>query len=248
MTKKELRATHDLVACDICGRSILKGEHTEAFLAPGGERKVVCELCMARANHEGWIRESAHGDLPARMPQRERRSILGRLRRREEDPLPEPSEGVPPAVSGDAPPAEPGSEPDGAPEAEPDAPPAPPRSRPKDPRHVRAIPTNAEVKIERALEMFNGSEHVRTVAGIARTLGSPWVSAVPSAAQPSQVDVTVAWELSWYQWRVDLGDSDESVVLVGKGEELAELELPDEHWNGVAGTDGTLAVGVVSAE
>ena len=45
--------------------------------------------------------------------------------------------------------------------------------RPQDPRHVRAVPTNAQVKVERALELFNSSEHTRTIAGIARTLGEP---------------------------------------------------------------------------
>ena len=46
-----------------------------------------------------------------------------------------------------------------------------PRPRPKDPRHVRAVPTTAQAKVDRALELFNGSSHQRTVAGLARTLG-----------------------------------------------------------------------------
>src|SRR5947199_10097649 len=81
--KKELRPIHDDVSCDICGRTILKGERTEAYLAPGGQRHVVCELCTDRAYSEGWIRESAHADTPAttRRPQ-ERRSLFGRMRRR----------------------------------------------------------------------------------------------------------------------------------------------------------------------
>ena len=45
------------------------------------------------------------------------------------------------------------------------------RSRPRSPRQVKAVPTNAQLKIERALELFNASEHPRTVAGLARTLG-----------------------------------------------------------------------------
>src|SRR3954449_7470772 len=63
--KKELKTDEEPVACDICGRTILKGERTEPFLAPGGRRRTVCELCVPRADHEGWIRESAQEHLPA---------------------------------------------------------------------------------------------------------------------------------------------------------------------------------------
>src|SRR5947208_3987899 len=92
--KKELRPTHDDVSCDICGRTILKGERTEPYLAPGGQRHLVCELCTDRAYNEGWIRESAHGEMPAstRRPQ-ERRSLFGKMRRRRETgPAEEPVE------------------------------------------------------------------------------------------------------------------------------------------------------------
>ena len=43
--KKELRPVHDAVSCDVCGRTILKGEHAEWYLAPGGHRRQVCDLC-----------------------------------------------------------------------------------------------------------------------------------------------------------------------------------------------------------
>ena len=46
---KELRPTLDHGNCDVCGRSILKGERTDIYLAPGGQRKLVCELCIDRA-------------------------------------------------------------------------------------------------------------------------------------------------------------------------------------------------------
>ena len=238
--KKELRPIHDEVACDVCGRTILKGERTETYLAPGGERKLVCELCGSRALHAGWIRESAHGDMPAaRRPHEPRRSILSRLRRgRDAAPAGESTEE--PAAEEWEPPAEPVS----AAEEEP-AEPRPP-SRPKDPRHVRAIPTNDEVKVERALELFNGSDHTRTIAGIARTLGGPWVSANPDPVASSEVNVVVAWELSWYRYRVDLGDADEPVALVEKGQELAELPEELRDWNGTASDDGLLAAGVGS--
>src|SRR4029079_10739357 len=79
--RKELKTDEEPVACDICGRTILKGERTEAFLAPGGRRRTVCELCIPRAAHEGWSRESAQNDLPAtRVRPQQRRSFVGRIR------------------------------------------------------------------------------------------------------------------------------------------------------------------------
>src|SRR3954468_15073433 len=79
--KKELKTDEEPVACDICGRTILKGERTEPFLAPGGRRRTVWELVIPRADHEGWIRESAQNDLPAtRVRPQQRRSFVGRLR------------------------------------------------------------------------------------------------------------------------------------------------------------------------
>jgi hypothetical protein len=255
---KELRPQHEDVSCDICGRTILKGERIEPYLAPGGQRHVVCELCTDRAYNEGWIRESAHDEMPAttRRPD-QRRGLLGRLRRRRDAaPLPE----VEPSAGDEAP--DPGFEEsaNGAepvweePLAEAPAPappppeplPAPPRQRRRDARHVRAVPTNAQVKVERALELFNQSEHVRTIGGIYRTLGEPWVSSFPEAEAPAEVTIVVAWELSWYCYRVDLGDADDPVTLLRKGQELDELDESMREWNATALPDGRLAVGVAS--
>ena len=247
--KKELRPVHDLAACDICGRTILKGERTETFLAPGGQREAVCELCIGRADHEGWIRESAHADLPVTGRRGEpRRSLLARLRqRRFEEPSVRPAsepEGLQDLSGGN------GAEP---PEAVP-APILPPRFReageagPRDPRHVRAVPTNAQAKVDRALELFNASDHPRTIAGITRSLGEPWVSAAPRDSAPAEVSVVVAWELSWYHYRVDLGDAFDPVTLRGRGEELSGLEDSQREWNALADADGRLVASVEPGE
>jgi hypothetical protein len=231
--KKELRPVHDVVTCDVCGRTILKGERAESYLAPGGHRRQVCDLCSLRAQAEGWIRESAAGDMPTRMPRSEpRRGVLGRLRRRPAEPPPPPPPPPAPHYAN-------GAE---QPEQEEVRPPAP-RPRPKDPRHVRAIPTTAQAKVDRALELFNGSSHQRTVAGLARTLGTPFVSAQPDATQGSQVTVVVAWELSWYRYRVDLGDEADPVMMLDKGEEIEQIDEGLRDWNARLDVDGRVLAG-----
>jgi hypothetical protein len=235
--KKELRPFHDAVSCDVCGRTILKGERTESYLAPGGHRNLVCELCFVRAEHAGWIRESSADQLPTRASRPlERRPLLGRLRRRREEdangaveppPFEEPGAAPPFGDFEDAP--------------APERPPAR-REPPQDPRHVRAVPTTAEVKVERAVELFNGSEHQRTVAGLTRSLGFPWATAIPDPGAPSAVTVVVAWELSWYRYRIDLGDTSDPVALQEKGDELNDIEEALRRWNAGLDEDGRLVV------
>jgi hypothetical protein len=235
--KKELRPVHDAVSCDVCGRTILKGERAEWYLAPGGHRRQVCDLCAVRAQHHGWIRESGAGEVPARAPRHEpRRGVLGRLRKRR--PASQQAEDEAALGAGN------GLQPEERP-AEEIAPPPPPRTRslPQSPRHVRAVPTTAEVKVERALELFNGSGHQRTVAGLARTLGPPWVSALPDPAQASAVSVLVAWELSWYRYRVDLGDEADPVMMLDKGEEIDQIDESLRDWNAGLDNEGRVVAG-----
>ena len=86
------------------------------------------------------------------------------------------------------------------------------------------MPTTIEGKVERALELFNASDDSRTVSGLARSLGGPWVCALPDVEASSMVTVVVAWELSWYRYRIDLGDEHDPVALQDKGEEIDQID------------------------
>ncbi len=133
--------------------------------------------------------------------------------------------------------------------APPPPPPPPPPGRdepawepPREQRRVHAIPTHADLKRSRAVELFNGSRHRRTVAGVARSLGDPLVAVRPSATEGSIVSIVVGWELSWYRYEVDLADEEAGVRLVAQGAELTELEVEDQAPNAVADERGTLAL------
>jgi hypothetical protein len=80
MAARTIVTSHPDVACDVCGRRLLRGEQPEAFLA-SGQRRLVCELCVRRATHEGWRRESEEPAVTRRhKSSRRRRSLLDRMR------------------------------------------------------------------------------------------------------------------------------------------------------------------------
>lgn len=98
--------------------------------------------------------------------------------------------------------------------------------------------------LERAVVRFNASEAAHTVAGLVRSLGEPRVSIGAAAGSPSEVRVTVAWELCWYQWGVDLGDERRAVFQIAKGSEVDQLDHSARQWNASWGGRGELALGV----
>jgi hypothetical protein len=228
---RDIRTNQQDVSCDVCGRTLLRGERAEPFLA-GGSRRHVCELCTARAQHEGWIRESGADELTLRSSRHEGRTrLVDRLRSRRERAreIADAQAAQEAAEAGehfDSPPAR--------------APEPPPPEPPRRPRHVRAVPTNADLKMERALDLFNASDLVRTVAGVARSLGPPAVSVRPRGDRPSVVAITVMWELSWYRFEVDLSDEGSGVRREGHGAELGDLPAEEQVVNAAADERGGL--------
>ncbi len=270
MARKDIRTSQEAVTCDVCGRTLLRGERCDVYLAASASRQV-CDLCRGRAAQVGWIRADAD-HVSARPRQRpQRRGVISRLRPwRERASLPtlDASEhdagylvdGLHVGADGFV------TEPPARLEA-PDRAPAPARAgrgplarvargslaratsggpltreaaQERGERHVHAVPTNAEMKIARALELFNISEHPRAVAGISRSLGPALVCARPAEGEPSVVVIVVAWELSWYRYEVDLADAGNAVRLIEQGAELDELANDEREPNAAADELGRL--------
>jgi hypothetical protein len=84
---------------------------------------------------------------------------------------------------------------------------------------------------ELAVSRFNASEAARTVAGLTRTLGEPRVSVGAAAGSADAARITVAWDLTWYQWWVAAGEREESVAELARGTELDQLDAAARQWN-----------------
>ena len=218
--------------CAVCGRTILAGERTRTYLTPDGEPHDVCELCRGRAEHFGWVWEELASQREPEPPRRRSRRISALLRREgrrgedvaTEEETAEPAEEEPPEEQ-----RRPRPSPDPA------APGAQVRARVPDSPHARQ---------EHAIERFNESEEARTVAGLMRTLGPPWISVGAAAQSSSEVRITVAWALSWYQWGVDLRDELRPGYQIAKGHELSELDAAAQQWNAMAAEGGRLMLGL----
>ena len=99
--------------------------------------------------------------------------------------------------------------------------------------------SDGEVALLEAADLFNGSAYRRTVGGIAKSLGEPSASIVPLSGTSGELAVTVAWELSWYQYRVS-PDSGQPVRLERRGHELNELDEGFKDWNAQVEEEGRL--------
>jgi len=241
---RDIRTSDAYTTCDVCGRTLLRGEKADVYIN-GGARRSVCELCKERALHEGWIRE---GTVPAydggEGSSDRRRSWLSRLRGRRESAASPP---VGPTLADEL---DGNSWSEARPAREDPEPPRPARrrdaaaarSRVREPRHVRAVPTSVDQKVASTVDLFNGSEHPRTVAGVARSLGAPTVCVAESDPRSSLMRVVVSWELCWYRYEVDLSEDQPSVRVADQGYELDELSPEELQPNAAADERGLLTL------
>ena len=170
---KDIRASaaDEHTVCDVCGRTLLRGEQAHPYL-DGVTHRAVCELCVGgRSRRAG----SARGPRPPTRAALPRRTAAGRCwddcaggaMARTTSSRPRSSE----AEEGAS-----GGRPRRA---------APARGAGASVTSGRS-PAARENKVSSArVEVFNASEHPRTLAGIARSLGFPIVSVRPVPERPS---------------------------------------------------------------
>lgn len=99
--------------------------------------------------------------------------------------------------------------------------------------------SEAELLLVEAADLFNASQYRRTVGGIAKSLGEPRASVVPLSGVNDEVVITIAWDISWYQYRVT-PDSDNPVRLEERGHDPGELEGATTDWNAHLDHDGRI--------
>ena len=161
----------------------------------------------------GWLRDGSPSPPPA--PYGRGPSLLQRLRRRgHQPPGPAPAPAAHPGDAGRRAPSRGAGE-------------------------VRA--RAAEHAVAAGVDLFNGSAYRRTVSGIAKSLGRPRVSLIPLGGIRPDVVVTIAWDISWYQYRVD-ADASPAVRLEGRGDDVMELALRWRAWNAQAEDDGSVVI------
>jgi hypothetical protein len=96
--------------------------------------------------------------------------------------------------------------------------------------------SEAELSIVEAADRFNASQYRRTVGGIAKSLGTPSVSIVSLSGVNPDTVVTIAWDISWYQYRVTADT--QPVRLAERGHDPDELEASFTDWNAHMEEDG----------
>jgi hypothetical protein len=235
MSTRAIVTSHPYVACFVCERTLLRGEHPEIFLVDGAPQ-TVCELCAPRAAHHGWPR--GHEGEPAAPPivsSRRGGGLFSRLR-----PASRPAERAPGASRRGVERTDAGR----APYAARDRDGAAVEERGEEPKasagaffdYGAAQPGDTEL----ALEAFNRSEYPRRIASLSRSLGVPDVNVALDEDLPI-VTIVVAWELCWYRYRVDLDEQPE-VRMIAEGRTLEELERSERACNALADERGSLAL------
>jgi hypothetical protein len=99
--------------------------------------------------------------------------------------------------------------------------------------------TEPEQAMVEAADFYNRSAYRRTIGGVAKSLGEPRASILPLSGVNQELVITIAWDLTWYQYRVS-PESAQPVKLEARGHELGELETKFKSWNAKIHSDGRI--------
>jgi hypothetical protein len=94
-----------------------------------------------------------------------------------------------------------------------------------------------ELAMVEAADLFNASDYRRTIGGVAKSLGEPRASILQLSGVNQELVITIAWDISWYQYRVS-GESAKPVRLEARGHEPVELDGLFQDWNARVDTEG----------
>jgi hypothetical protein len=94
-----------------------------------------------------------------------------------------------------------------------------------------------EIALVEAAELFNATQFRRTIAGVAKALGEPMASIMPLSGVNSEMVLTFAWDISWYQYRVS-PESPQPVRVAERGHDIADLDDGYQSWNATVTEDG----------
>jgi hypothetical protein len=106
----------------------------------------------------------------------------------------------------------------------------PPESQPVVSEPVLRRLSDSEAALVEAADLFNASLFRRTIQGVARALGAPLVSIVPLSGVNSELVLTFAWEITWYQYRV-MPEAPSPIRLADRGADIVEIEPAFTDWN-----------------
>jgi hypothetical protein len=98
---------------------------------------------------------------------------------------------------------------------------------------------DGEMALVEAAELFNATQFRRTIAGVAKALGEPQASITPLSGVNSEMVLTFAWDITWYQYRVS-PESAQPVRVAERGQDIADLDPTFQQWNATVTDDGRL--------
>ena len=94
-----------------------------------------------------------------------------------------------------------------------------------------------ELAMVEAADVFNASDYRRTIGGVAKSLGEPRASILQLSGVNQELAITIAWDITWYQYRVS-AESAQPVRLEARGHELSDLDALFQNWNARVDTEG----------